>query len=260
MEKICKYCKEKFIDVNGKWFSNHVRWCNKNPSRNDTENLTKSINDRFNKKLGLLKQFKVNCFKCDKEFKIEEREKLFPQKDKYFCSKSCSNCRPQSEETKKKIRQSVTAINDSKGVQRSLRKIICQNCNKEFETKKKTQIFCSVKCGAASRKASTEYLQYKSDCRFQFNVWDFPEEFDLGLIYKHGWYKAKNHGDNLNGVSRDHKISVKFGWENGIDPSLISHPANCQLMVHTDNIGKNKKCSILLNELKESIDKWNRKY
>ena len=80
------------------------------------------------------------------------------------------------------------------------------------------------------------------------------------LIEKYGWYKAKNRGDNLNGVSRDHMLSVNEGFNMKIDPYLISHPANCKLMVHTDNVSKHKKSSITKEDLIERINSWDKKY
>jgi len=59
----------------------------------------------------------------------------------------------------------------------------------------------------------------------------------------------------------DHMFSVREGFEKGIDPYLISHPANCELMIHNYNISKNKKSSItiddLLNKIKEFEEKFN---
>ena len=82
----------------------------------------------------------------------------------------------------------------------------------------------------------------------------------MSLIQEHGWYQAANRGNNLDGVSRDHIISVKFGFENGIDPEIIAHPANCRLMRHTSNQKKNVDSDITLEELKERIEQWNNKY
>lgn len=252
MEKKCKYCNEEFRDVSGRWFSNHVRWCNKNPSRNDIQNIIVANKKSFDDRFGSVKEFEVYCIKCNKPVIVKEREKLHPKKNYYFCSVSCKNSHLVSDETREKISETLS-------LPKQTRK--CLECNQEFEvriTSKKK--FCSIRCGSISRKSSNEYLRYRHACSFSFNVWDYPSEFDLGLIYKHGWYKAKNRGDNLNGISRDHRISVKFGWENGIDSKIISHPANCQLMQHNDNISKHKKCSVLLEQLKRNIDNWNVKY
>ena len=101
---------------------------------------------------------------------------------------------------------------------------------------------------------------YRHACGFKFNLADFPDEFDFSLVESYGWYKAKNRGDNLNGVSRDHMVSVSFGFSNGIDPSIISHPANCRLVRHNENVSKGAKCTFTLKELLERIEAWNLKY
>ena len=105
-----------------------------------------------------------------------------------------------------------------------------------------------------------EIKEYRYACSFHFNLSDFPDEFDFSLIEKHGWYAAKNHGNNLGGVSRDHIVSVRFGFENGIDPIIISHPANCQLLIHNSNVSKGKNCGMTIDQLNEKILEWNKKY
>lgn len=101
---------------------------------------------------------------------------------------------------------------------------------------------------------------YRYECSFRFSLKDYPDEFDFSLVEKHGWYCAKNRGDNLNGVSRDHIVSVSFGFKNGIDPKIISHPANCQLLRHNDNVSKHKKCGLTIAELLVKISQWDDKY
>ena len=82
----------------------------------------------------------------------------------------------------------------------------------------------------------------------------------LSLIEKYGWYSSKNNGDNADGVSRDHIVSVRYGFDNDISPDVISHPANCQLMQQVKNSSKNSKCGMTLEELKLKIEEWNKKY
>ena len=55
-------------------------------------------------------------------------------------------------------------------------------------------------------------------------------------------------------------LSVREGFELGIDPKLISHPANCRLMIHNENVSKNKKSIITLEELLDRIEKFEQKY
>ena len=55
-------------------------------------------------------------------------------------------------------------------------------------------------------------------------------------------------------------FSISDGFKLGIDPKIISHPANCQLLKHTDNSKKWKKSSLNIEELKNKIVIWNKKY
>lgn len=107
-------------------------------------------------------------------------------------------------------------------------------------------------------QASKHY--YRLQCQFNFNLSDYPNEFDFDLIRKYGWYKAKNHGNNLGGVSRDHMYSIMEGYRNGVDPRIISHPANCRLVRHSENISKLDGSVITLEQLIERIKKWDEKY
>lgn len=89
---------------------------------------------------------------------------------------------------------------------------------------------------------------------------DYPDEFDFELIRENGWYSPSNKGNNLGGVSRDHMYSVKDGFENNVPPELLSHPANCRLIIHNENSSKNRNSCITLDELKERIALWDKKY
>ena len=44
-------------------------------------------------KHGEIKDFNVNCKRCEKVLTVKEHEKLHPVKDKYYCSRSCANSR-----------------------------------------------------------------------------------------------------------------------------------------------------------------------
>lgn len=114
--------------------------------------------------------------------------------------------------------------------------------------------FLSEGKGNVSKK--TGLKRYRQLCEFKFNVYEYPNHFPLDLLKINGWYKAKNNGDNPNGICRDHMISVKYGFINNIDPSIISHPANCKLITHQENVTKNANSSITLSELLERIKNW----
>lgn len=96
----CEICNEIFDNVKLK--ANHIRWKHKNKEIYCLSNKQAKIN-RDIKKLGEIKPYKVFCFKCKKEFFVNEREKKFPTKQFYFCTRSCANTRIHSDETKRKI-------------------------------------------------------------------------------------------------------------------------------------------------------------
>ena len=257
VENICPYCGEKLI-MNKRSFANHVRWCKKNPRY---EEILKSTKEKLPK--SSKKEYKLNCVVCNKEYTvlctIGEYEN---EKYKKTCSKECSHkltyLNTNNIERNEKISKSLTKEKDKR---------ICPYCGKEFETRRKSQVCCSTKCGKKYRyikkyEMTNKFLckYYKKLCGFNFSLNSYPEEFDFSLIEKYGWYKAKNRGDNLNGISRDHIYSRDKGFENLIDPYIISHPANCQLLKHNDNASKNSECGIKIEELIEKIKMWNQKY
>lgn len=223
--------------------------------------------DHYIKKFGEIKDFEVKCSSCGKLFFVKEREKRFPQREVYYCSRSCANRRIRTDEIKNKISISVRKNYNSseRKRQRDLFKVanICNNCNCLFLTNKRwvIRLFCSRECRTYfERKDNGDKENYCRASGFRFNLHDFPEEFELKLIDKYGWYKAKNRGDNSKGVSRDHIYSVSEGFKNNIDPKIISHPANCQLMRQNENSSKYSKCDIKIEDLIKKIKKWDKKY
>ena len=272
-EKICKHCNEVFKNIEGRTFSNHVKYCKFNPNyKRQKEKMAKKISEAnykfYDKKFGELVEHEVLCYRCKKLFFVEERKKMFPEKKKYYCSRSCANAREHSKETKEKIKDSVNSFCEMNGTKEKKK---CGFCSELFAGRK-NQKFCSPSCGVNNRYCNhlngleglerERFLKrnYRAKCRFKFSLNEFPNEFDFALIEQHGWYKAKNRGDNLNGVSRDHMYSITDGYNNGINPEILSHPANCKLMVQSNNFKKGSESSITIEGLVKKIEQWNDKY
>ena len=147
--------------------------------------------------------------------------------------------------------------------------MICE-CQFEITPKNKkdeTREFCSKSCCGVlnNRKRNinnnkTEKAQYRSNSAFKFNVYNFPEEFNLALIEEFGWYSAANRGNNLYGVSRDHMISCDYGRNNNISAEHLAHPANCELISQSKNASKGVANSITYDELLIRIKQWDEKY
>lgn len=252
MEEVikCSECGEIF--ENKKIKANHVRWKHRDQSA-WKKKMSNIISKSYNNKHGehIKETVECSCEKCSKQVDIEYRPGK--KKEKNFCSRSCANYRgKRSEETKKKIAESLFKNNT--------RICTCKNCSKEFEHTR-IKMYCSSECiKEFKRRNRTDLQNYRADASFNFNVFDYPEEFNLDLINEHGFYSASNRGNNLNGISRDHMYSCKMGLINNIDPKILGHPANCRLMRHNDNVSKNSESSITIEELLKKIEVWDKKY
>lgn len=224
--------------------------------------LKKSNREYYNKKLGEIIEKIVKCSKCGKSFSIIERSSK--NKEKYFCSKKCANSHDRTSESKNKTSLSLIKYYNTQ-------KKRCVYCNNEITSRRAK--YCSSECRKSHKldiklnktvsdteKEKILIRKYRTECSFKFNLSDYPNEFNFELIKKFGWYKAKNNGNNLCGVSRDHMYSVMDGYRNNINPNIISHPANCRLITHSENISKGDKSIITIENLLERIDIWNKKY
>lgn len=102
----------------------------------------------------------------------------------------------------------------------------------------------------------TERELYWKKCTFKFNFHKLPI-IGLEQVYTIGVYHPIN---NPNGVTRDHIVSISYGWKNNIDPRFISHPANCQIITQSHNSSKGAKCDMTADELIQKCNEWDEKY
>lgn len=228
-----------------------------------------------NKKKNLYRLEPNYCFHCREILSYAIRKNK-------FCSRSCSishnnKLRILSQETKNKIGESVkkTPRKKSTAVSKSLnKKISTINKKKIKHPYSKVELRICEYTGkqwwyngrhrrlSPYRKNLKE--QYYDKCAFKFNVYHYPKLFNLSLIEKYGWYSCpgKNRGTgikNINGVSRDHKVSIKEAFENSYDPYYISHIMNCEIVLHLDNVSKNSKSSISYKELISLVNEYDKK-
>lgn len=96
-------------------------------------------------------------------------------------------------------------------------------------------------------------LNYRKQCQFKFSPFDEPNILGYDLLQHFGFTK----GFDENSLHRDHMVSIDYGWENNIEPKIISHPANCRLLLARENIRKGSGCSISIEQLHERIRLWN---
>lgn len=265
VENICPHCGELLL-MNKRSFANHVRWCKSNPKYDEirkrtSENLSKTLKKEENK----IKEFILNCVVCNKEYTIKTSEAAI-NKGEYrkTCSNKCSRKLTSLNTDKLTKNNKISEKLKYKNLQnvKILYTNTCEFCGKQFVTKKKYQKCCSVSCAAKNRYKVNRTLktEYKRSCSFTFALSSFPDEFDFSLVEQFGWYKAKNHGNNLYGVSRDHIFSQDDGLKYLIDPYIISHPANCRLLQHSKNASKYNKSDITIDDLILKIRNWHLKY
>jgi hypothetical protein len=106
----------------------------------------------------------------------------------------------------------------------------------------------------SSEAAMLHRKNYRLACNFKFSLYKYIEMVGYDLLLKYGIYHPTS---NPGGVSRDHLHSVADGWKTKIAPDIMSHPANCHLVLHTFNNKKNTTSSVTINELLQLIQEWN---
>ena len=88
----CKHCKKQYPFSRTTEKANHSKHCDANPGKLAYYQKVKETNKaRANVKFGEYVIFTVNCSTCREQFNVKERERLFPSKERYFCSRKCSN-------------------------------------------------------------------------------------------------------------------------------------------------------------------------
>lgn len=269
VENKCPHCEQVLL-MNKRSFANHVRWCKKNPRYEEI--LASTIKKISGKKIERKEHF-LSCEYCGNKYTVVCTDKEFERG--YYKKTCCDLCAKRltaykgGEDKKRNIskglRKYVSSYHKNYNEEEMVFVKKCEFCEKEFKTKKSKQKFCSIKCVNKHKhkffiEKASKFNIYKKQCAFLFSLNQYPTEFDFSLIKENGWYKAKNHGNNLNGVTRDHMFSIKKGFEEKIDPYLISHPANCKLLIHPENASKYCECSITKEELKKRVFYFNNLY
>lgn len=233
---------------------------------------------------GLYNQNRItlNCVECSKQITRKPSDLIYVTNS--FCSSSCSakhqnrnrtekTRKKQGETLRKKILNGELIMPVSIGTRISQRNTkLLPHSKIKFRKCRTTGLgykYWDEVNGVVNKRSPhitlvlTEWEIYKKNCMFKFTVEDYPNEFDMTLVETNGWHTCpgtKKGTKTENGVCRDHIVSVKFGFENNISPSIISHPANCQLLTVKENSRKCHRCDLSLEELLEKINAWNKKY
>lgn len=202
------------------------------------------------KRYGKFMDFIVECNSCGKDVTVAEREKLHPQKGKYYCGRSCANIRLHNDETKKKISESLS---------KPITMIKCKSCNLDFVPRRKTTEFCCQSCsstylnstdkmkkisvlaGQKSARTQSENRRSKNEIHFaelcenhfnkvltnepMFNGWDADvviEDIKVAVLWNGVWhYKKITEKHSVNQVQNRDKIKIKEIKNLGYTPYII---------------------------------------
>jgi hypothetical protein len=189
---------------------------------------------------------KLNNFcdgSCATTFTNNERAKLKPKKVKIIKPKKIKKVKAK----KVKVEKAKNFSNKFMwktyiaGPYTKMYHCSCKHCSIKFISKSIFQ-YCDLH--------RNMYKRSRNQYEFTFNVYAYPDLFDLSLIEKFGWYSPGNRKEkNNNGIVRDHKISVNESVKNGYDPFYIRHPLNCELLRQEENKKKYTKSSMTYEEL-----------
>jgi hypothetical protein len=203
MKKECLYCKKP---VNNKFCG--VSCQNKYQKKGIPINK-KSIEKMKITISSSWKKFEVSCYKCNKLFQIEEYNTEKPKKDKYYCSKSCSNSRLWSEEKRKKLSETcknsekvkkanLTIGNNARlkrGEQKKLLpSIYCLHCKNIIENPKsgnrKYHKECWLKCSGGIREGTSRgksgiYKGYRCDSSYELAWVIYQIDHNIGFRRNH---------------------------------------------------------------------------
>lgn len=207
------------------------------------------------------------CKECSSVIPYNKRSNI-------FCSHTCSATASNRERIKngyiisdlvrESIRNKLKSYNKSCRISR---KSLVGFSGPHTKISFKTCKFCSLGFVTPTSKRTRicdkcQHLKWnnnKDKYSFRFNVFDYPDLFDLDQLKLVGWvsFGGKRGGTkNPKGLSRDHRVSVFEAKKFNYDPYYISHPVNCELMPHTTNNKKKTKSSITYTKLIESVNAY----
>jgi len=249
-KQICKHCHTEFSSMP----KNHVRWCNRtNRSTQQFQPICSCIickkemtSSNLHRHI-LTHNIKCYCKNCNATIYTLNKK---------FCNSSCAAKYNNSKKDYTKIKTGPKKQIKPKENKLPFTKIYlctCKVSGKQWYSPTVKTIHPSI---------IDTITQYRYQCRFTFSLSQYPEWFNYAsdLIKQYGWYSASNKNNNLSGCSRDHLYSVHDGFLNKIDPLILNHPANCEIIPHKINQSKHKSSKITLNELMLRIDKFNQRY
>jgi hypothetical protein len=95
-----------------------------------------------------------------------------------------------------------------------------------------------------SYKNNSKYTSYGVKRRAHWNDFDYYKQTVQELTNNNILHIPNSYKRGFNQYHVDHKISIKFGFENGILEEQIAHPSNLEMLWWKDNVRKSVQCKI----------------
>lgn len=160
------------------------------------------------------------------------------------CSNRCAGLYSGRTADKSKKRGPPAQSKKPKLLYSILYKCVCKECGIEWRNRSAVR-YCSEHKDKYSHIGRAAFW-------FSFNVYHYPELFDLDNLTRIGFRSS----DNPNGMTRDHRVSVQEAIKNNYEPRYIKHPLNCELMLFRENARKHTKSSITYEQLVAMVDAY----
>ena len=95
-----------------------------------------------------------------------------------------------------------------------------------------------------SLKNSSKYTKYNLRRKQHWNDFDHYREHVNQLTEGNKQNITNIHKRGFNSYHLDHKISIRYGFDNGIPAENISHESNLEMIYWKDNIRKSVACKV----------------
>ena len=184
-----------------------------------------------------LKKFGVeNAYQAEEVKENIKKTKLERYDNEYFNN------------VEKRIQTNLENYGVGHSFQREDIKEIIRITNKEY---KKSPEFFEFRRQLRETNFWGEYRTDRTDwVNYKYLVWMHTKRNNLSSLDN---YNKRSLAGTEGGYQLDHKISIKFGFDNNICPSVIGNINNIEFIPWKENIKKSNNCSILLIELLNQI-------
>jgi hypothetical protein len=252
-----KRYKTHFCDVNCK--ANFQK--NKQLSEETKSKISKKTSGKNNGMFG-----KNHSTQTKEQISKSSIEKYKSNPDLKFI---CGNSRLSKEDRKKAGRIWRSNIDYSKFIGKKLSKETKEKIGKKSKEKFTTEYLIKQRKKFEglglwiSLEEKDDYLFYKDLSNWNDKIFDrISDKNQINLLNEHRVFNVYN---NKKGVVRDHMYSRWSGFNEKVFPEILRHPANCEILLHADNLRKKRgwvtdKDSIILEDLFKRIKTYSKEW